>query len=185
MVMHGQRAASGGFTLTELLIALAIAAILATLGAPAMGNLLARTREAGAEASMAGSLRHARTIAVMHNTRVVVCPSRDGRHCRKGDDWQHGWLIGGDGDHDGQPDAGAQALTVVGAMPAGIGIVTSAGRGQIIFHPNGNAAGSNVRFTICQTRAASGKSVILANSGRVRIADAEPERLRQCLASLQ
>jgi len=182
--MHAQRVSSGGFTLTELLVVLAVAAILAMIGAPAMGSLLARSREASAEASIAGSLRHARTLAVAHNTRVVVCPSHDGRHCSKGDDWQHGWLVADDGNHDGQPDIGAQALAVIGAMPAGTRIITSEGRGQLSFHANGSATGSNVRFTICQAREHTGKSVILANSGRVRIADAEPERLRQCLASL-
>lgn len=183
--MHTRRVSPGGFTLTELLVTLAVIAILAMIGAPAMGSLLARSREANAEASIAGSLRRARTTAVAHNTRVVVCPSRDGRHCNKDDDWQHGWLVADDGNRDGQPDAGAQTLAVIGAMPAGTRIITSAGRGQLVFHANGNAAGSNVRFTICQLHERGGKSVILANSGRVRIAKPDPGRLQRCLASLQ
>jgi type IV fimbrial biogenesis protein FimT len=154
------------------------------IGAPAMGGLLARSRMAGAEASIAGSLRHARALAVTHNTRVLLCPSEDGRHCSHGDNWQHGWLAVEDGDHDGQPDAGTQAFAVTGAMPAGTRIVTSEGRGQIAFQPTGSAGGSNVTFTICHARERTGKAVIVANSGRVRLAEAGPERLRQCLAGL-
>lgn len=172
----------GGFTLTELMVVLAIAAILAMLGAPAMGKLLARTREGSAEAAIAGSLRHARSLAVMHNARVVVCPSRDGRHCNQGDDWQHGWLVADDNDHDASPDPAARGSVVVGAMPAGIRIISSEGRGQLHFQPDGSAAGSNARFTVCQQQRHTGKAVIVANSGRVRVADAEPARLQECLA---
>lgn len=181
--MHAERAATQGFTLTELLIVLAVAALLAMAGAPALGGLVARSHEASAEAAITGSLRHARNAAVMHNVRVLVCPSGDGRHCNKGDDWQHGWLVADDGDHDGQPDAGAH-LTVAGAMPAGTRIVTSSGRGALSFQPNGSAAGSNVRFTICHAHRHDGKSVVVANSGRVRTDEPDPDRLRECLAGL-
>lgn len=177
--------ATHGFTLTELLIVLAIAGILAMIGAPAMGNLMSRVHQDSAEASIADSLRRARTTAVMHNNRVVVCPSRDGRRCDKGEDWQYGWLVADDGNHDGQPDIGAQALAVIGAMPAGTRIITSTGRGQLVFHANGNAAGSNVRFTICHVHAHDGKSVVVANSGRVRIGKADAAHLQACLAGMQ
>lgn len=175
---------SRGFTLVELLIVLAIAAILAMVGAPAMGNLLKRTETGSVQASIAGTLRHARSAAVMHNTRVVVCPSNDGLHCQSGNDWQHGLLVAHDADHDGQPDAGAPALVVIAALPVGIRVVTSVGRGHVVFHPDGSAAGSNARFTICHAGQATGKSVVVANSGRVRVAKPDPKRIQQCLAGI-
>ena len=103
---HGDR----GFTMTELLITLAIAGILAMIGAPAMGGLIARTTTATTEASVAGTLRHARTAAIMRNARVLVCPSLDGRRCQSSDDWQRGWIIAQAADHDGQPDPGKQII---------------------------------------------------------------------------
>lgn len=177
--------AAHGFTLTELLVALAIAGILAMIGAPAMGNLLARTRDASTEAMVVNTLRHARTAAVMRNARVLVCPSRDGRQCNPGDDWQHGWLVAKDADHDGQPDVNAPLIVAQTAMPAGTRVITSAGRGQLAFHPNGSAAGSNARFTICHAKARTGKAVIVANSGRVRLAAADAVHLQACLEGLQ
>lgn len=174
-----------GFTLTELMIALAIAGILAMIGAPAMGNLLARTRDASTEAAVATTLRHARTAAIMRNVRVLVCPSRDGRQCNPGDDWQHGWIVAKDADHDGEPDTGVPVITVQAAMPSGTRVITSLGRGEITFQPSGSAGGSNARFTICHARGHDGKAVIVSNSGRVRAADADPDRLRQCLAGLE
>lgn len=174
-----------GFTLIELMMTLAIAAVLAMIGAPALGHLLARVREANAEARVAGTLRQARTAAVMDNTRIIVCPSDDGRHCRPGYDWQHGWIVARDADHDGQPDPGLQIIAALPAMPAGSRVITSTGRAHLVFHPDGNSAGSNARFTICHARERDGKSVVVSNSGRVRVAAPDPARLRQCLAGMR
>lgn len=175
---------ASGFTLVELMMTLAVAAVLAMIGAPALGNLVARSREASAEARIAGTLRHARTAAVMDNSRVIVCPSDDGRHCRPGFDWQHGWIVARDADHDGQPDPGRQILAALPPLPPGSRIITSAGRTHLVFHPDGDSAGSNARFTICHARERDGKSVVVSNSGRVRIAEPDPARLQQCLAGI-
>lgn len=176
---------SRGFTLIELMMALAVAAILAMVGAPALGGLLARTRISSAGATIAGALRHARAAAVMHNARVLVCPSDDGRHCRQGYEWQHGWIVAPDADGDRKADAGRPPFAVFAAMPPGARVITSAGRTHITFHPDGDAAGSNARFTVCHAGQKEGRSVVVSNSGRVRSAKPDPERLQACLAGLQ
>jgi type IV fimbrial biogenesis protein FimT len=177
---HTQR----GFTLTELLVALAIAGILAMIGAPAMGSLLAHVEDANTEAAVAAGLRHARTAAVMRNTRILVCPSNDGQHCQPDDDWRKGWIIARDADHDGQPDADTTLVAVQAAMPAGTGIITSTGRKRLTFHPDGSAAGSNASFTICHARQHAGIAVVVSNSGRVRLDTADREHLQKCLAAI-
>lgn len=182
--MARSRHTARGFTLTELMITLAIAAIMAMIGAPAMGSLLARTRNASIESAIAGGLRNARNAAVMRNARVLVCPSPDGRQCRTDGDWQDGWIIAQDADHDGQPDAGKPVLDVQAAMPAGTRMTTSTGRSRITFQPSGSAGGSNVTFTICHARERGGRAVIVANSGRVRIQDADAAHLQACLAGM-
>ena len=173
-----------GFTLTELMIVLAIAGILAMIGAPAMGSLLARTQDFGVESAMAAGLRGARNAAVMRNARVLVCPSPGGRRCGSNADWQHGWIVAQDADRDGQPDAGKSILDVEAAVPAGTRVIASAGRRQIVFQPSGSAGGSNATFTICHAREHDGRAVIVANSGRVRVAHADAAHLRACLAGM-
>lgn len=180
--MDAHRHGAKGFTLTELLITLAIIGIVTMAGAPALGALVARTQDATAEAALAGTLRQARTAAVTHATRVLVCPSRDGRRCDAGDDWQHGWIVAEDADHDAQPDARRPVLAVQSALATGTRITTSAGRKQLAFQPSGSAGGSNASFTICHVRARDGRAVIVANSGRVRVAPVDPARLQACLA---
>ncbi|HEX5960763.1 MAG TPA: GspH/FimT family pseudopilin [Rhodanobacteraceae bacterium] len=182
--MQQARRSHRGFTLTELLVTLAIAGILAMAGVPAMGGLLARSRTAGAQASIIATLRHARNAAIMHNARVLVCPSLDARRCAADDNWQRGWIVARDADRDGRPDTGIPVLTTQAAMSGDIRVVTSAGRKRIFFYPNGSAAGSNARFTVCQARERDGKAVVVSNSGRVRLEPADPARLQACLAGL-
>lgn len=174
-----------GFTVTELLTVLAIAGILAMLGAPAMGNLLVRSSEASASTTLTNALRHARTAAVMRNARVLMCPSSNGRRCQPGQDWQYGWIVAADNDHDGQPDANVPIIATQVAVTPGTRIITSAGRGALAFQPSGSAAGSNARFTVCNPRSSTGSEVIVANSGRIRLAAAEAQYLRACLDGIK
>lgn len=171
-----------GFTLVELLVTVAIAATVLMLGAPALGGLLARTRSASAEASVADTLRHARASAVARNLRVLVCPSSDGRQCERGADWRHGWIVAPDDDGDGSPDPGRPVMAIQAAMPEGTRVVTTAGRTKLTFQPTGSAGGSNVTFTVCHARDRSGRSVVVANSGRVRVQPADATHLAACLA---
>lgn len=172
-----------GFTLIELLITLAIVGILAALGAPAFGSLLARTRDAGAESAIVTTLRHARSTAVMRNTRILVCPSRDGARCARGSIWHRGWLVATDADHDGQPDAGLPPITVQQALARGMRVVTTSGRPTLAFQPSGSAGGSNVTFTVCHVGRQTGKAIVVANSGRVRMGTTTAENLQRCLAA--
>ncbi len=174
-----------GFTLIELMVTLAISGILATIGVPSMTHLLARVQNSGAETAIAGSLRHARTVAVMHETRVLVCPSADGHHCQAADEWQHGWILAQDRDHDGQPDAGIPIIVAHATLHGGARVITSVGREKVAFHPDGGAAGSNATFTICHAREHDGKSVVVSNTGRVRVENATSARLQACLEGIR
>lgn len=175
------RSRQRGLTLIELLIVLTIAGLLAVVGMPALGSMLARSHRESAEAALQASLMHAREMAITHHVQVIVCPSPDHRTCASWDDWQDGWLVAMDADRDRKPDAGAP-LEVFEAMPAHMRVRSSSGRPRVVFRPDGSASGSNARLTICHlgdTRA--GSAVIVSSSGRVREADADPHRLEACL----
>ncbi|HET9835963.1 MAG TPA: GspH/FimT family pseudopilin [Rhodanobacteraceae bacterium] len=170
-----------GLTLIELLIVLSIAAILAMIGMPALGSMLARSHRQSVEGALQASLMHAREAAITRHMPVIVCPSPDHHTCASWDDWQDGWLIAADADRDREPDAGAP-LAVFDAMPAQMRVLSSSGRPRIVFHPDGSAAGTNAQLTVCHLGdAGEGLAVVVANSGRVRTADAQPDRLRDCL----
>ncbi len=148
--------------------------------------MLARSHTQPAENALEASLMHARETAVIRGVQVIVCPSADARHCDAGDDWQHGWLVATDKDHDRQPDNGTQPLAVFDALPKGMRIIASRGRPLIVFHPDGSAAGSNAELTQSyRGDQRGGRAVVIANSGRVRIAPAQPDRLQACLAGVE
>lgn len=183
--MHANpgHAPARGFTLTELLVVLAIIGLLGMLGTPAMAGLLARDRTTSAADAIFNTLQHARETAVLHNRRVLVCPSVDGRQCASGDSWQHGWIVADASNRDLKPDA---ALPILGrqiALAADTRVTSTRGRSRLTFHPDGSAAGSNVRFTICTRAARTASTVVVSNTGRVRVAAATPAQLQACLAA--
>jgi type IV fimbrial biogenesis protein FimT len=173
------RARQRGITLIELLMTIAIASMLIAMGVPALGSMLARSHQQSAESALQASLMHARELAITRSEQVVVCPTQDGKSCTSDDLWQGGWMIGADLDHDREPDA---PLARFDAMPANMRIVSSQGRPRVVFQPDGSAGGSNAELTVCHAGdVKEGRAVVVANSGRVRETDAQPDRLRVCL----
>ena len=80
-----RRRRSAGFTLTELLIAISIAAILATVAVPAFSSLIASQRAKTAASELFASLQKTRSEAIMRNANVTVSPLAGG--------WNTGWQI--------------------------------------------------------------------------------------------
>lgn len=75
-----------GFTLLELLVTLALVAILAALAAPSFTTLINSNRLSGAANDIVAALQVARMEAVRRGENVVICPSADGATC-SGTDW--------------------------------------------------------------------------------------------------
>ena len=89
--LHSHRAAgmqsrsSSGFTMIEVLVALAIAGILAALAAPAFSDLIASQRAKAVASELYVTLLKARSEAVTRNANVTLSPKTGG--------WQGGWQI--------------------------------------------------------------------------------------------
>lgn len=61
-----------GFTLVELMVTVAVLAILLTIGIPAFQNILDKRRLTGAAEQLYSDLQYARTEAIKRNTNVFV-----------------------------------------------------------------------------------------------------------------
>ncbi len=81
-----------GFTLVELLVVLAIAAITVFQVVPSFTKLIQDARIETAASNMERSLRFARSAALLEKAPVRLCPSEDGHWCSASGDWSKGWI---------------------------------------------------------------------------------------------
>lgn len=179
------RSGAKGFTLVELLIALAILAVLTTLAAPALGSLIGRSQARAARNALETSFNQARIAAVNRGGHVVVCPSPDGEQCTRSTHWHTGWILFPDLDHDRVRSHEEPLITVGQAQARGVAIVATGGRYAIDYQPDGSASGTNATLTVCdrQSGAAGASTIVISLSGRVRHGVAGPEAAQACLAA--
>lgn len=80
-----------GFTMIELMVTVAIAAILLGVAIPSFNNYIQNTRTKAVAAELSSALNLARSEAVTRSAQVDVCPSNDGAAC--GATWADGWIV--------------------------------------------------------------------------------------------
>ena len=97
-----------GFTLIELMVTIAVLAVLLGLALPSFQQSLRSNRAATATNDMLASLSLARSEAIRSTRGGGVCSSNDGAACNGG--WSDGWLVWADADADGAFDAGETVL---------------------------------------------------------------------------
>jgi type IV fimbrial biogenesis protein FimT len=171
------RGPARGFTLAELLIALAIAGVVLTYAVHAGSAWLLRYQQRVAAEGLAQALQRARSEAINRGHRVVLCPSSGGLACDGGKQWEAGYVIFADPDDDASVDAGEQVVRV--AAPAGRGISVRGNKpvaDYVSYTPLGTArlksgALQMGTFTVCRP-GATAIEVVLANGGRPRLQEA-------------
>lgn len=82
-----------GFTLIELMVTIAVAAILMALAAPSMTTLIGSNRIQAEAASLVGDMQFARAEAIKRGIDVTICPSSDGAACLATTSWHSGWMV--------------------------------------------------------------------------------------------
>lgn len=85
---------SRGFTLVELMVSIAILAVLLGMAVPAFNNAALSGKLSGFASSLVASTQLARSEAIKRNQTVQLCASSDGDTC---DDpaggWAAGWIV--------------------------------------------------------------------------------------------
>lgn len=94
MGMHELARRSKGFTLVELMVTIAVVAILLAIALPSFRNVIQRNRVASASNDLLASVSYARTTAINRGQLVSMCPSTDGASCTSaGKDFESGWIV--------------------------------------------------------------------------------------------
>ena len=163
-----------GFTLVELMVALAILAVLLAVAAPSYRDFIVDSRMNGEANELLTMLTFARSEAVKRNGTVSMCSSGNGTGCANSGNWAQGWIAFVDLDGDGVFDSGSDTmLRVHGALNeqsslVGILTGTETEATDVSFLPDGRAmlsggAGQNGQFDLCTSGApAAGRRISLA-----------------------
>ena len=85
--------AARGFTIVELMVSLAVLAILLALAVPSFTNATLGSRLAGYANDLLASTQIARSEAIKRNAPVTLCASSNGTTCASSGGWQQGWIV--------------------------------------------------------------------------------------------
>lgn len=170
-----------GFSLVELVVALAVAGVLLSMAAPNFSDAMRNSRQLTKTNELIGALRIARSEAIKRSTRSAVCARQTNDTC--GGSWSNGFIAFIDnGATPGVIDADEQILRVAQGVEGGAWILNRARlvntaeapleRPFIRFGPRGtsNWRGSGY-FAICDARGQeNAKAVNISLSGDPRSA---------------
>lgn len=86
--------AQTGVTLMEVMVVVAIAAIMAVIAGPSFGDFVKNMRLSTTMTQLASDLNRARVEAIKHNSWVLVCVRNTaGTGCGTGASWNNGWAV--------------------------------------------------------------------------------------------
>ena len=160
---------NSGFTLLELIMVLALVAVVMTFAIPAMRTFTLNDRLTTNINVLIGHLAYARSEALTQSAQVVVCTSDDGLTCSG--TWTDGWIVFVDFDSDNALTAGDQIIRTHQLL-GGNNTLSSTGIGaQIVYDNRGFVNAASVgSIQLCDDRSGPyGKTVRVTNTGRVRL----------------
>jgi len=87
------RFSNKGFTLIELMVTVAVLAVVLALAVPSFNQIIVNNRSLAAGAEFTNAINYARVEAVKRAQRVSLCASSDGATCLSAGNWSKGWLV--------------------------------------------------------------------------------------------
>ena len=166
-----------GFTLIELIVVLALAALILAFGVPGFQNTLRTNRLVTQTNQFVGALNLARSEAIKRGVRVTLCRSADGQSCAGSGGYDQGWIVFTEDpdnpDGNGTFDRDAEELIqVANALPAGIGITGNRNvAASISYTPRGSTVELGT-ISACP-ESGSGRAIVISLAGRMRVVKKE------------
>jgi type IV fimbrial biogenesis protein FimT len=175
-----------GFTLVELMVVVAIAAVLIAMAVPSFTGLIKSNQVSSVVNTFMSDVRFARSEAIKRGGSVVICRSDSPEaaspvcstsgNAANGNGWVSGWIIFQDLNNDGTIDAGEPILRLQPAITS-VDVMTegaNAPRAKAVFTATGRlqAVGSVLSFQVGGGNFTNEQQrmVCLGLGGRARIA---------------
>lgn len=159
-----------GFTLTELIVVLAIISITATIGIPSLQDVVAGTKIRNNVMELRDGITYTRTSAISRSAHTILCPWNENTGCHS--DWSKSISIFVDRNHDETPD-GNELLRVLTPSDISITVIPRpTGKRYFRFGPTGMISGQAGSFVVCMNTASASRSMayIAVNfGGRPRV----------------
>lgn len=163
-----------GFSLYELLMTLALAALLLAIGLPSFSSLRARSHQAVEINALFHAFHLARKQSIMRRKVVSLCPSLDGESCLASKDWSAGWIMFENTDRDSPPHVDPGEIIVL-AHDVADSVRIIANRQGFALRATFKRA-TNGTFVFCDVRnRAAAKGLIVSYTGRPRAAFERPD----------
>lgn len=164
-----------GFSVIELMITVAVVAILVAVALPSFQQSMRSNRVSTASNELITSVNLARSEALRNPRGAVLCTSQDGSAC--GGEWDDGWIVWIDVDGDGSRDnedrivrqvAGRDNLSITATAPGGSNFAK-----RIVFDNRGRVDNDDARVVTikpedCKSGAMQQTQINLSRTGQVR-----------------
>lgn len=167
----------GGFTLIELVVTLAVAAILTTIAVPSFRGFVESNRLTAVTNDLIADFQLARSEALKRSANTIICKSADGASCTAAGTWNSGWIVFADIDGSGTwtQTAGKEDVMVRTHQSLPVGTTLAASPAAIVtfdrqglLTPLGTGAGA---YTICNSQLGKSRVVNLNSTGRTNLAE--------------
>jgi len=157
-----------GFTLLELMMTVAVAAILVVVGIPGMRSLVQNNRAAAASNSLVSALNLARSEALKRGTSVSVCASSDGASCSS--DWAQGWIVATDSASGTTAPAPGTVIQSWEGLDGGASLSEANGNDFVRYQASGlSSAKRDFTLTIPDCTGKQGRKISISVTGRVSV----------------
>lgn len=157
-----------GFTLIEMMVTVAIAAILLTVAVPGFQAFIANNRLSTQANAFVTALQLARSEAIKRNLNVTVCQSGDEQNCNTTNGFEQGWIVFVDQDNPNTRDNGEAIILANQGMPQGMSL--TGGRTAISYRADGTVAPfNNITLQLCQQGNGNGRNIVINITGRIRV----------------
>ncbi len=175
--------ASAGFSLNELMVALAVAAVLMGTAIPEFTELAAAQRATAQINALAGAVNSTRQLAISHNRTMTLCAGQ-GPRCGNRQDWHKGMLVFADTNNNRCLDDGEFVGARFAKPEAGATIVwrSFGNRAYLRFAATGVTDWQPGNFQYCPANqdARFARQLIINAQGRVRQAtDSDGDGIRE------
>jgi len=167
--MHNKISA---FTLVELLVTIAVGAIVLAIGVPSFQNIMQTNQLATQTNKFISAMNYARSEAVKRKENVIICPSTASGVCNAGNSFENGWLIYVDEDRSSDFTAGDTSLWLNGALSNSLTLRGNTNvANQIVFNSRGRPSASGSLIVCVDDDRTLARRIVVPLSGNLRLAE--------------